>query len=716
MAVATLRLIMLRPRAYNICVTGRIALDQACRLVDVAPDTDLFRAVFDLGESQSRYVGMLPPTAWRQYAVNGTILAAVDGADSLLGYAVYRLPRNDVVVAHLVVAPHAQRRGVARVLVDELSWRYAERTGVSARCRRDWPANDSWPRLGFVPRGERPGRSLKGHLLTDWWRDHGHRDLLSWGGPTATTVPLVCDANVFIDLHGDNPGEAAAHVRYLLNEVLGDRVELLVAPELRNELNRNDDHDIRIRMLRIVDSYPNLSVSRGSLQEARDALVEVLGREPRGVRNRSDVMQMAWAAAAHVPAIVTRDNPAMRKLTQAAGSLGVRLVSPEEVVVLVDEVESAPSYTPSALLNTGYSLVEASTADRSELDLFFHTGSGEKKRDYQQRLRQLAAHRGAAGAHRRLYRAPAVGDAAAGEPIALLGCAPKAGVLEVTLLRMRECPIQATLAAQVASAVRTVAVEAGVNGIVVTDPHRHPSMFDALIADGFRLVGDSIAAVAVPGWTTIGLLPQRLAEVALGLGELSESFTDLLAPSADVQGSAAAALNIERQLRPLRVVDAPVPCWLVPIKSVFSSQLFGYPWELFPRQDSLGISIEHVYYRGGKSGETAPGRVLWYVSGAKEVIAVSDLDEVADGDPLELWRRFRRLGVYGRGEVLATANKRSGKVRALRVVNTQPFPHRLGLPRLRQLAARHGQNLRLRSASQIASGLCAEVMREGLGG
>jgi ribosomal protein S18 acetylase RimI-like enzyme len=696
-------------------VTNHSAIDLPYRLVDVAADSDVFRAVFKLGESQSRYVGMLTPAAWRQYADNGTILAAVGEADVLLGYVAFRLPRNDVVVAHLVVAPHAQHRGVARLLVDELSRRYNHRRGLSARCRRDWPANDMWPRLGFVPRGERPGRSLKGHLLTDWWRDHGHHDLLSWDGPRATTVPVICDANVFIDLHGTNAGEAAVQVRYLLKEVLGDRIELLVTPELRNELNRNNNLAVRTRMLRTADLYPHLSVSHASLEQAREALVDMLGREPDGARNRSDLMQVAWAAAAHVPAMVTRDNPAMRRLSQAAGSVGVRLVSPEEVVVLVDEIESAPSYTPSALLNTGYEVVEAGIGDRSALDLFFHTGSGEKKKDFQGRLRHLASERGA-GAHRRLYRAPVIGDEAVGEPVALVGCAANAGVLEVTLLRLRECALQATLAAQVVAGLRTLAVEAGVSGIVMSDPHTHPSMFDALIADGFRAAGDALVAVAVPGCTTMKLLTQKLADAAESLAQRSEVFADVLTPNRDVHESASGALNVERQLRPLRVVDAPVPCWLVPIKPAFSSQLFGYPEELFPRQDSLGISIEHVYYRGGKSGESAPGRILWYVSGAMEVIAVSDLVEVADGDPIELWRRFRRLGVYDRGQVVAAANKVSGKVRALRVVNTQPFPYRIGLRTLRGLAERNRQTLRLRSSSQVSTGLCADVMREGLGG
>lgn len=697
--------------AYNNDVITPPARTSGVRFVDVSYGSGLFDAVFALGESQSRYLGMLKPAAWRQYAAARTLLAGV-ADESLLGYVAYRLPRNEVVTAHLVVDPSARGRGIAHLLINELSTRYSARLGLAARCRRDWPANRMWPHLGFVARGDRPGRSIRGHLLTDWWRDHGHTDLLSWAGPIATSVSLVCDANVFIDLHGDQPGAAAERVRYLFNEVLGDRVQLLVTPELRNELNRNGDAKLRSRMLLKAGSYPTLSATPGVVEQARVALVEALGKEPTGERDRSDLMQVAWAAAAQVAAMVTRDNPAIRKLASAAAGFGVRLVSPDEVVVLLDEIESAPSYTPSALLGTGYEVVEAGTRNRDELELFFHHGTGERKRDYVERLRRLAGGRDR-GAHRRLYRAPSRGDGATGDAVALLGCEPHDGFLEVAILRMRECTLQATLAAQVAAAVRTIALRYGVRGVALSDPHPHPLMYAALVADGFRITRTgSLAAIAVPGWTTRGLLPGSLDQAVLSpIGQLL-GLEDL---QTNLPRTATETLNVERLFRPLRIVDAPVPAWLMPIPPAFSAQLFGYPEELFPRLDSLGISIEHVYCRGGRSGESAPGRIYWYVSGLREVVGVSDLIEVVDGDPVALWRQFRRLGVFDQQQVRATANKRTGDVRAIHVMNTQLFERPITLPRLRALAARNGRSLTLRSSSRISGELSADLMREGLG-
>ena len=86
---------------------------------DVSRDVDfftpssvdpLFAKAFALGESQSRFLGMLTPEAWREYADKQTILVAVASPDvavdtkpELLGYAAFRLPRDEVVLAHLVV-------------------------------------------------------------------------------------------------------------------------------------------------------------------------------------------------------------------------------------------------------------------------------------------------------------------------------------------------------------------------------------------------------------------------------------------------------------------------------------------------------------------------------------------------------------------------------------------------------------------------------------
>jgi len=176
----------------------------------------------------------------------------------------------------------------------------------------------------------------------------------------------------------------------------------------------------------------------------------------------------------------------------------------------------------------------------------------------------------------------------------------------------------------------------------------------------------------------------------------------------------AGYLAVEHRLRPLRVADAPLDTWLVPIRPSFSGDLFGYPTHLLKRPDNLGMSLEHVYYRSGKSGETAPARVLWYVSGPHHgvVMGCSSLIEVAGGEPKELYRKFRRLGVYTYQQVQASAGK-SGIVRALHVIDTELFASPVPAKTLDTLCQRHSQSLWVRSPRKIKPELFADILKEG---
>jgi len=72
-------------------------------------------------------------------------------------------------------------------------------------CRRDYVAHDLWPRLGFVARSDRQGRSYTGSYLTFWWLDHGHPNLFTPADEKrlASKRKAVMDANVFYDLDAE---------------------------------------------------------------------------------------------------------------------------------------------------------------------------------------------------------------------------------------------------------------------------------------------------------------------------------------------------------------------------------------------------------------------------------------------------------------------------------------------------------------------------------
>src|SRR3954454_19611373 len=167
-------------------------------LVDVDDGSELLRSVIALGNGPAkRWLGPMPDAGFAERARKGTLLAATrDGA--LAGYVLYDLPSDRVQIGQLCVAEPARKLGVGRLLIAEVSRRHADRRGLELACRRDYPANDLWPKYGFRPANERAGRSRRRHPLTVWLLDHGHPDLFSVAAPERELAAL--DHNVFLDL------------------------------------------------------------------------------------------------------------------------------------------------------------------------------------------------------------------------------------------------------------------------------------------------------------------------------------------------------------------------------------------------------------------------------------------------------------------------------------------------------------------------------------
>lgn len=665
-----------------------------------APGSRLFDEAKALGDSESRNLGLLPHAAWDDYAAAGHLLVATEQGQ-LLGYTAYRVPRAEVRIAHLVVHPDARGTGVARVLVEELARRHPERRGIGLRCRRDWAANQAWPALGFVSVGERAGRGSDAAVLTEWWYDFGHPDLFSWA-PGDSTLTVAIDANVFLDLHGANPSEESVRTRHLIDAIT-DRVDLVVTPELLNELHRQEDATERKRLIQIAQTYPSL---RSSAPEVDNWATRLAGDEPSHTtseQDRSDCRHVAWAAAAGAPIVVTRDRRARRSLGVVAyETAGVTLCTPSSLASVLHEREHASAYTPAALSATELSLRDISSSPDVAASLLSN-GTGERRKDYDRRLEEVAASR----PNSRLTLVEDPG----GEALAAVAATARGITLTVSVARIQSGPLEITLAAQIAQYLRTAARELGCSSIVVDDPHLSRALPKALQSDGFTMVSNGqLVALTIDKRVRSAELDRVLDSATNGLdGEKRES---LLHMTEELATDSPAAL--EHALRPLRILDAGLPTWLIPIRPQWASDLFGHPAMLMPRSLGLGLSTEHVYYKTGKAGETAPGRVLWYVSGdlGGQVFACSLLMDVRDGQPKDLYRDYRRLGIYAFDDVKASADK-NGSVRALNITDTELLPAPVSLTKLRSLAGSTGDKLSLVGARRISQSLFQAVVEEG---
>lgn len=105
--------------------------------------------------------------------------------------------------------------------------------------------------------------------------------------------------------------------------------------------------------------------------------------------------------------------------------------------------------------------------------------------------------------------------------------------------------------------------------------------------------------------------------------------------------------------------------------------------------------------------------MLWYISKPfHQVIGCSFLIDVVDGTPKELFRRYRRLGVYT-FDMVRRSSRSDGTVRAWNVIDTEVFPHPVPLGRLRRMAAEHSHTLQLQSTTRVSSDLFATILKEG---
>ncbi|MGC5247423.1 GNAT family N-acetyltransferase [Gordonia sp. DT219] len=675
----------------------------------VEPGSALFTSVKSLGDEHSKYLGLLPHAAWAEYAEAGHICAMVDDAarDTPLAYVAYRTPRNEIVVAHLVVRSAARGLGLARCLIDFLRGSYPDRMGISLSCRRDYPAHAMWPKLGFVARGEKPGRG-KGRLpLTRWWLDFGHPTLLTWDGPADSLVPVMIDMNILIDLTCDNPGPVECGTREVFNS-LHDRIEVIVSPEAANEIDRNPDEIARRRLRGALGAYTEISANQDEFVRIEAQLADESTSKPNESRQtRSDRMHIAYAAVAGVTTVVTRDGAARRRLGPVSKRMfEINLVTPAALKGIVDEIENTSLYSPGPLLGTAYRRVEAGVNDSADVDAFIDTAASERRSSFQELRDSIAA--------AKPLSTMSIVYTPGARPLALVGIDVSGKHAIVRIARMYQDPLSVSMAAQLVQNIRDYSRLHQKNVIRVTDMHVEATIREALISDGFRQHETGLIGASLDGYLTPRQFESQVDVMLSTLNEHSHEQTQLSCAIHRINALAGAdrIAAIEHELRPMRYDSEELPTWMVPIKPQFSTDLFGYPDQLFERPSNLGLSREHVYYKARPHGESPPGRIIWYASGGSgEAFACSSLIECVDDTPQKLHRRFRRLGVYTYEQVCQTSN--NDVARALRVADTVVFPHPVGLRRLRQLGKAMGQQLPAQSSVRLVPEVAASIIREG---
>ena len=661
--------------------------DLACNCVEVAPESELLVRVVALGDRHKKTIGMLPYGAFRDYASQRRILAAVDAAGSLLGYVLFRDTDHDVRVVHLVVDTENQHSGVARWLIDQLAEKYRDSAALVLKCRSNYGLNDFWPKLGFQRIGEIPGRSKDGHLLTIWRRSNGHADLFSWVAGSSARIPVLMDANMFFAYVCDDGDGEDLDVTSVLDVQLGTQIEPLISPEIQTEIGRTEDTAHKTLMSERAQAFPALAVDDNRARKLAEKILADLGFSNPRSQHASDAMHVAYASLAGIEFFVTNDQRLLQsKSRQIAERHGVTTVSLGELVRAIDSYDHADRYSPVSLQGTAIQTVETTETPSAFAKRHQSFALGETKEDFRLTLESLLIDTNSSTVQEIVDHS--------NKPIGLIGSTICEDQMRVSILRTEHSKLGHTIARTLVAELRLRAREAKVNSIEVTDGYMANYVCDALESDGFTRQADGVYVALCSSETTApkDLLARIITTERENSWNLERLRDNLESP--ETQDS---LLTTEYACRPSLIDAEEVDTYMIPLNSVWAFELLGSGAPtLFPRKQELGLGAEHVYYRT-PSGTTpsSPSRILWYRTdnGAEPgaLVAYSYLKAVGLFNPRDAHHRFSRFGIFSLKDIERQANEDG--IQVLEFYGTIPIERPVHLSELNGLAAESGANV-----------------------
>lgn len=685
-------------------------------VVEQLTSADDLKRVVALHRGNTKTLGFFPLGAFEDHARRRQILIALTPEREFAGYLLYRTSRERATIAHLCVSESHRRKGVSFALVEALKNRTKHLIGIGLHCRRDYDAHKSWPKHGFVAVNSKPGRGRDQAELTFWWFDHKHPDLftLAEANRTETLLRVAMDANVFYDLHERDTPESEDS-KALLAPWVQECIELCLTEEIFNDINKAHAEDVRKRSRSFTTRYHLLRPDHARVKDVEAQLAEML---PASVclRDEADVRHLAHTIAAGERYFVTRDADLASRAEGLYDRYGVTVLHPAALINELDSLAREEEYRPARLAGSAHraALLRADMVSTVAAELRLHD---EKQRDLEKRLRHFLARPKEVAC--RLF------SDSRNTPLVLCttdqSCSSH---WKITDLRLSRDPMAPTMVRHVLLSILETASRQSVRTVTVSEPRLAPMLPSALEELGFghhqgtwiKFIGGDICSVA------------DLREVVASHASAVEPAAagNRVLPALDRYATmpcAELASELEHLFWPAKLRDASLPTYIVPIQPRWARHFFDDDLGsqmLFELRTELHLGIEGAYYRSKRGPKlSAPGRVLWYVSqgtdkdGAMSVKACSRLAEVVVGPAKDLFKRFRRLGVYDRDTVMKLGQRdQDGAIMALRFTMTERFSSPVPLSWLNEVGV-YGN---LPGPREVPSDIFEKIYAKGMAG
>lgn len=653
-------------------------------------------SVDELMKLHSQTLGFLPRAALRDYLCKEGVIGAKNERDQLIGYLLYGKNRDYFRICQLCVVAQYRGQGIARRLVDSLKQSATTQKAIRLRCRRDFAANDIWPKLGFVPLDEGPGRSKDGHRLTRWYRSLAPDDQLSLFQmkTSAETLDVIVDAQIFFDFSEPNNHKTKTS-KALLSDFLGDSLKLWITDEIFNEINRQDDPEQRRESRERAHSFSIVEPDQLLAERIEERLKKILPTHRES--QTSDVRHLAKASACDVMTFVTRDQSLLKKSERISEITGLRVVNPVDLIINLHELSARQSYAPDRIAGLDLRWERLTSNDLSPFRFDSFLKRGETRGRFRAELEPLIAQ---PNQHKcELLRS--------GNEIIAIRVLSKSSnrMLIASFARVARSIDQGLFGRFLIADTVSNAVDGNLDVVKFRASSLAPSLIRDMLDMGFTESNDSFVRFCFSS-----CLDRETTSTAISK----------LCPESIGNYQEMSDLELERCCSPLALEATDQRYFLVPIRPGYAISLIDRHEsadDLFGGNPNVLLRWNNVYYKKKTHHRMlrTPARILWYVSKPrKHIIAVSRLDDVAIDTPKVLFSSFEKFGILEWNDLYRMCDGDiSSELLALKFSNTFVFRKPVSLDVLRSICKKSGISPSLQGPAELPECAFHEIYRAG---
>lgn len=643
--------------------------------------------IIKLGSKNSNTLGFMPVGGFRDHAKKRWIIIAYEN-DVLAGYLLFRLgtKKSRISITHLCIDFEFRGRHIATGLIDELKKKYSKSfAGILLSCRKDYiEANVLWEKYGFVSKKEIRSRSTDERYLIKWWYDFNQSDLFSYCDQDTQRIRVLLDANIIIKLRDENVPEHD-EVKALLADWLTDEVDYFYAPELFNEIQRDSDR-LRADKTRkfIQETFKEARHSKDDVKVISNELQQVL--TGNSTNDNSDRKQLAECIASGLEYFITGDGPILTKKHIIQKKFDITILNPVEFLLAIDKLTNTSSYNPSRLSGALQVIKKVETDEIETLiDRFLFKRFSETKHSLRQKVNYVLQN--SKKGEVRTVCCSENGD------LAFWGHVISEDTIEIPFFRFAEIDLSKTLFTQLIAEIIGIAINNAKPFIKILDNYYYDYQESTLIDLGFKRMDCSWHKITIRGLVDSSNLIKDHPYITDFIDGATINRIHLLE---NTELKNKLLYELERKLFPLKFSNLDIPCYIIPIKPHWASQLFdkySSHWTLFGANPQKIWNRENVYYRNVKPvTERPPARILWYASTEKGflrqngVVATSYLDEVTIDLVKVQHSRYKRYGIYEWKDIYKLArNNIDNPVKSLKFSDTEVFKTIIPLKKINEI-------------------------------